>query len=131
MKTLDERRAKASPLRDVAGLLRSLDYAAASVSGIEEDAGPQPVRERREALLGTFRRESAEAFLRHYRAAASGTEPEDAAGEGTDPLLDLMLLEKAAYEIGYEVANRPKWLPIPLGGFKAIVDRLTGGEERA
>ncbi len=79
VKTLEQRRAKASPLRDVAGLLRSLDYAAAAVSGIEEDAGPQPVRERREALLGTFRRESAAAFLRHYRAAASGTEPDDAA----------------------------------------------------
>ncbi len=133
VKTLDERRAKASPLRDVAGLLRSLDYAAAAVSNIEEDAGPQPVRERRAALLDTFRRESAEAFLRHYRAAASGTEPaaEVEIGAAPDPLLDLMLLEKAAYEIGYEVANRPKWLPIPLGGFKAIVDRLTGVEASA
>ena len=42
-----------------------------------------------------------------------------------------MLLEKAAYEIGYEVANRTKWLPIPLLGFSAIVDRLTGREGRA
>ena len=131
VKTLDERRAKASPLRDVAGLLRSLDYAAAAVSGIEEDVGPQPVRERRQALLDGFRRESASAFLRHYRAAASGGEPGDEAEPEADPLLDLMLLEKAAYEIGYEVANRPKWLPIPLGGFKAIVDRLTDGEARA
>ena len=129
VKTLDERRAKASPLRDVAGLLRSLDYAAAAVSGIEENAGPQPVRERRQALLDAFRRESAAAFLRHYHAAATGVDT----GEEVeaDPLLDLMLLEKAAYEIGYEVANRPKWLSIPLGGFKAIVDRLTDGEERA
>ena len=131
VKTLEERRAKASPLRDVAGLLRSLDYAAAAVSGIEEDAGPQPVRERRQALLDAFRRESAAAFLRHYRAAASGEEAGDDVGAEADPLLDLMLLEKAAYEIGYEVANRPKWLAIPLGGFKAIVDRLTDGEERA
>ena len=124
-KSLEQRRAKASPLRDVAGLLRSIDYAAAAVSGIEEDAGPQPVRERRAALLATFRREGSDSFLTAYRAAL---------GEGaelSEPLLDLMLLEKAAYEIGYEVANRPKWLSIPLGGFKSIVDRLTGGEERA
>ncbi len=131
VKTLDERRAKASPLRDVAGLLRSLDYAAAAVSGIEEDAGPQPVRERRQALLDAFRRESASAFLRHYHAAAAGEEPGEEAEVPADPLLDLMLLEKAAYEIGYEVANRPKWLAIPLGGFKAIVDRLTAEEVRA
>ena len=129
LKTLEERRAKASPLRDVAGLLRSLDYAAAAVSGIEEDVGPQPARERREALLDTFRREASATFLKSYRAASGGdaAQGEDAA----DPLLDLMLLEKAAYEVGYEVANRPQWLPIPLGGLKAIVDRLTGGEERA
>ncbi len=130
-KTLEERRAKASPLRDVAGLLRSLDYAAAAVSGIEEDAGPQPVRERRTALLDTFRRDSAQAFLRQYRAAAAGAEPGTEDEIVADPLLDLMLLEKAAYEIGYEVANRPKWLPIPLGGFKTIVDRLTAQETQA
>ena len=131
VKTLEERRAKASPLRDVAGMLRSLDYAAAAVSGIEEDAGPQPVRERRQALLDAFRRESAAAFLHHYHAGVAGEEPEQEAEMRENPLLDLMLLEKAAYEIGYEVANRPKWLSIPLGGFKAIVDRLTAREERA
>ena len=129
-KALDQRRAKGSPLRDVAGMLRSLDYAAATVWGIEEDAGPQPARERREALLDAFRRESGEAFLRSYRAASDGAEAE-ADGTASHPLLDLMLLEKAAYEIGYEVANRPKWLPIPLSGFKALVDRLTGGERSA
>ncbi len=110
----------------MAGLLRSLDYAAAAVSGIEDEAGPQPVRERRAALLATFRRESRDSFLRP--TAAAGRAPRRAGPRrGSEPLLDLMLLEKAAYEIGYEVANRPKWLPIPLGGFKAIVDRLTGG----
>jgi len=40
-------------------------------------------------------------------------------------ILDLFLLEKAAYEIAYEARNRPKWLPIPLAGFSAIVRRLS------
>ena len=40
-------------------------------------------------------------------------------------MLDLYLLQKAAYEIGYEARNRPKWLPIPLSGFSAIVQRLS------
>ena len=44
-------------------------------------------------------------------------------------LLDLFLLEKAAYEIRYEVANRPTWLGIPLGGFFAIAERLVGEGE--
>ncbi len=127
---LDERRAKGSPLRDVAGLLRSLDYAAAAVAGIEDDAGPQPVRERRQTLLDAFRREASDAFLQSYRAV-SGEETKAGSGRARGSLLDLMLLEKAAYEIGYEVANRPKWLPIPLRGLNALVDRLTGREGRA
>ena len=113
----------------MAGLLRSLDYAAATVSGVEDTAGPQPVRERRGALLDRFRQESRDSFMAAYRAALN--QGADGGAELSEPLLDLMLLEKAAYEIGYEVANRPKWLTIPLGGFKAIVDRLTGVEESA
>ncbi len=126
---LDERRAKGSPLRDVAGLLRSLDYAAAAVAGIEDDAGPQPVRERRQTLLDAFRREAGDAFLQSYRTV-SGEETRAGSGRARGSLLDLMLLEKAAYEIRYEVANRPKWLPIPLRGLNALVDRLTGREGR-
>ncbi len=126
---LDERRAKASPLRDVAGLLRSIDYAAAAVAGIEEDASPQPVRERRQTLLDAFRREATEAFLQSYRTA-SGDEAGAGAGRSRGSLLDLMLIEKAAYEIGYEVSNRPKWLPIPLRGFSTLIDRVTGREGR-
>ena len=126
---LEERRAKGSPLRDVAGLLRSIDYAAAAVAGIEDDAGPQPVRERRQTLLDAFRREAGDAFLQGYRGVA-GEETRAGSSRGRGSLLDLMLLEKAAYEIGYEVANRPKWLPIPLRGLGALVDRLTGREGR-
>ena len=128
-RNLDERRAKGSPLRDVAGLIRSLDYAAASISGPEEDASPVPVRERRQGLLDTFRREAIEEFLRAYREAYE-TGPDTGVRRGGS-LLDLMLLEKAAYEISYEVANRPKWLAIPLKGFNTLVDRLTGKEGRA
>ena len=129
IRSLDERRAKGSPLRDVAGLLRSLDYAAAAVEGIEDDAGPQPVRERRQVLLDTFRREASEAFLQGYRTV-SGEETRAGSSKGRGSLLDLMLLEKAAYEIRYEIANRPKWLAIPLRGIGALVDRLTGREGR-
>ena len=46
-------------------------------------------------------------------------------------LLDLMLIEKAAYEVSYEMANRPRWVMIPLRGLLNIVERLTGREGRA
>jgi maltose alpha-D-glucosyltransferase/alpha-amylase len=41
-----------------------------------------------------------------------------------EALLDLFLVEKAAYEIGYEAANRPAWVPVPLRGLAALADRL-------
>ena len=130
-RSLDERRAKSSPLRDVAGLIRSIDYAAASVGRPEEDASPQPVRDKREALLSEFRRQGTETFLAHYWAALKGEDGTNGADEAGAAVLDLMLLEKAAYEISYEVANRPKWVPIPLRGFATLVERLTSSEGRA
>ena len=127
---LDQRRLKGTPLRDVAGLLRSIDYAAASVGRLEEDASPSPVRDRRQTLLDEFRRQATDAFLQGYHAAL-GSDAEAGTAKGRGSLLDLMLLEKAAYEISYEVANRPKWIPIPLRGFSALIERLTGREGRS
>ena len=127
---LDERRAKASPLRDVAGMMRSIDYAVASVRRPDEDASAQPVRERRRSLLREFRRSATDSFLESYREAA-GTDPTASPGEGRGSLLDLMLIEKAAYEVSYEMANRPHWVMIPLRGLLNIVERLTGREGHA
>ena len=52
-------------------------------------------------------------------------------GPAKEPLLNLMMLEKAAYEISYEAANRPNWLAIPLRGFAAVANRLRTGARRA
>ncbi|MCO5730216.1 maltose alpha-D-glucosyltransferase [Rhizobium sp. SSA_523] len=121
---LSERRAKTIPLRDVAGLLRSLSYLAATAD-LETEAVNDTENPDREALVRGFIERAEQAFLDAYFAAS-----EASAALATDPekrqrMLDLYLLEKAAYEIGYEARNRPKWLPIPLSGFAAIVDRLT------
>ena len=124
-RTMEQRRAKSCPMRDVAGLLRSFDYAAASAAPGRVAASEQTVL-RRQEILGEFRDRSSGAFLDAYRAvllqAPAPWVPADAEGA----LLDLFLLEKAAYEIRYEVANRPSWLHIPLGGFHAIAMRLMG-----
>ncbi len=118
---LIERRAKSSPLKDVAGMLRSFDYAAsAAVAGlIQVNPGSGDVLH---ALAEAWRRASATAFLAGYRETISGcpSYPEDAAA--ADRLLKLFLLEKALYEICYEAANRPLWVRIPLKGVSSLLE---------
>ncbi|MBT9370938.1 maltose alpha-D-glucosyltransferase [Rhizobium sp. CSW-27] len=121
---LSERRAKTIPLRDVAGLLRSLSYLAATAD-LENEAVTETENPDRTALIRRFTEQAEQAFLNGYLAAVDQSEALAVDPERRRRMLDLYLLEKAAYEIGYEARNRPKWLPIPLGGFAAIVDRLT------
>jgi maltose alpha-D-glucosyltransferase/alpha-amylase len=130
-RTLEERRAMSSPLRDVAGLIRSFDYTAAAVTTPEDDSSQREVRDRRRALLQRFRREAEDAFLGAYDGVArQAAHPWVDAGQER-PLIDLFTLEKVAYEVRYEAANRPKWLPIPLTGLARIADRLLGPEDAA
>jgi maltose alpha-D-glucosyltransferase/alpha-amylase len=114
---LAERRAKASPWRDVAGLFRSLDYAAAATLDPKNLGADRVSEEKREQFIGQLRDGAQRAFLKAYRAA-SGRAKESA------DLLDFFLLEKAAYELAYEAANRPAWLPIPLSGLARLTDRV-------
>jgi len=97
---LAERRAPASPLRDVAGMLRSLDYAAHA-------SAPQEARQgERQAWL----RDARAAFLDGYGAVR----PEE------EPLLAAFELEKACYEIVYEANNRPDWIWLPLEALERL-----------
>jgi maltokinase len=96
---LAERRAPSSPLRDVAGLLRSLDYAARTV-------------ERENGAL------DAEGWLRDGRAALLAGYGGIGPDEG--PLLDAFELEKACYEVRYEAGNRPEWLWLPLAALRRL-----------
>ncbi|HVB69357.1 MAG TPA: putative maltokinase, partial [Acetobacteraceae bacterium] len=122
---LAERRTKSSPLRDVAGLLRSIDYAAAAADQ-HQTGMPSQVSQRRADLLDLFRREAKAAFLFAYGTVHAEAPRRWAEAAAEPALLDLFLIEKAAYEIRYEAANRPAWLPIPLRGFAELVARVTG-----
>ncbi len=121
---MSERRAKSSPLRDVAGLLRSFDYAAATI--IERRTAEYVPEQRRDEFIARFLvgviKASVSSYLTTCRMRRS------ASNKG---LLDLFLIEKAAYEIGYEAANRPSWLPVPLAGLsrlaQRVLDRKPGG----
>ena len=129
-KTLDQRRAKSSPMRDVAGLLRSFDYAAAAAAANRQ--GVQgPAAERLESLLESFRSRAAGSFLAAYREAHAHAARPWVAAKAEGPLLDLFLLEKAAYEVCYEAANRPGWIHIPLRGLDTLARRImaTGAAE--
>jgi maltose alpha-D-glucosyltransferase/alpha-amylase len=123
--SLAERRAKTSPLRDVAGLLRSIDYAGATFID-RERVGAVPVdAARRDQFLAQFQARATTAFLRAYWKA---TACPDSAAAGN--LLDLFLIEKAAYEIAYEAAHRPTWIGVPVAGLARLATRITGKETR-
>jgi maltose alpha-D-glucosyltransferase/alpha-amylase len=129
-KPLDQRREKASPLRDVAGLLRSLDYAAAFAT----TSGPGDLGEaaeaRKQEVLEHFVPRSRTAFLEAYREAVHPGK-EVSADDSENALLQLFVLEKAAYEVCYEAANRPAWLVVPLHGMAAIAEQLLNNPEGA
>jgi maltose alpha-D-glucosyltransferase/alpha-amylase len=124
-RSLEERRQKSSPLRDVAGLMRSLSYASAAAQSTLESA-PQQTADRKRVLFDRFRAHATEAFLVQYRAAVADAPAPLVEPEAEQALLDLFLIEKAAYEIRYEAANRPTWLSLPVRGLAALASRLLG-----
>ena len=119
---MEERRRKHSPLRDVAGILRSLDYAAHSAARTAAVTPPELGAPAPADTLRDWERRSTAAFIQAYRAAATGLASVPARDEDFDALLTLLLFEKALYELRYEANNRPDWLPIPLGGLQSLLE---------
>jgi maltose alpha-D-glucosyltransferase / alpha-amylase len=122
---LAERRKKHSPLRDVAGMLRSFNYAAHSaIMNLGSERAEQ--LESLEPYVRQWEERARASFLAGYAEGASSSDsyPEDA-GHARE-LIELFTLEKALYEIRYELENRPDWVGIPVRG---ILDLL--GEEEA
>jgi maltokinase len=110
---LEERRRLASPLQDVAGMLRSFDYAAFSplVLGGAELA-------RFEGPAAAWIEANRTAFLDGYLAVAGDAGP---GGGDRESLLRALELDKAVYEVMYEARHRPPWLQIPLGGIRRLL----------
>ncbi|HEY1541654.1 MAG TPA: maltose alpha-D-glucosyltransferase, partial [Xanthobacteraceae bacterium] len=119
-RTIADRRAKAPAARDVAGLVRSVDYS--TTAALERAPKSTPEEHDRIArALAVWRDVSAATFVRAYREALTDTRlwPEDAQESGR--LLDLFLIEKALYEIEYELSHRPQWVRVPLAGILRIL----------
>jgi maltose alpha-D-glucosyltransferase/alpha-amylase len=120
---LAERRIKRSPLQDVAGMLRSFHYAAFAPLLTSEDDQTTSAKnlERLGDWAASWNVLVADKFLSSYFAAAGAAAYLPLTHEGTKVLLELHLLEKAVYELGYELNNRPSWVGIPLQGISRIL----------
>jgi maltose alpha-D-glucosyltransferase/alpha-amylase len=122
-RTLADRRRKRSPLADVAGILRSYHYAAYGVLG--GDVPGSDIRPDDRALLEPWARAwyawVGSRFVAGYLEVEGIRALLPAASSDLGALLELHLLEKALYELGYELNNRPDWVAVPLRG---IIDLL-------
>ncbi|GAA4636208.1 phosphotransferase [Actinoallomurus vinaceus] len=114
-KPLEERRAPAHPLRDVAGMLRSFDYAARHLLANGQAIGGDP--DQLEFRAQEWADRNRAAFCRGY-AEAGGTDP-----AANEMVLRAFEFDKAVYEVMYEARNRPSWLQIPLGSIAALSTR--------
>jgi maltokinase len=108
---LAERRAPSSPLRDVAGMLRSFGYAAGAA---RREGAPA-------AETSEWERSARDAFLAAYFERAGDLVPGDPAAAGA--LLTAFEVDKAVYEVAYEQGNRPDWVDIPLEGLREVLAR--------
>ncbi len=115
---LSERRLKRCPIKDVAGMIRSFQYAA--YSGRLALAGHGDAAQL-DAWADLWSDAAAVFFLAGYRPAMAGAGLVPAAPGAFEALLKPYLLEKALYEMGYELNNRPDWVRIPLRGIKQLV----------
>jgi maltose alpha-D-glucosyltransferase/alpha-amylase len=120
-----DRRRKAPAARDVAGLIRSIDYSA--TAALERALKQAPDEHGRLApALDRWREHSVAAFQRAYHEHLRDARLWPSAPDDAQRLLDFFLLEKAFYEIDYELAHRPDWLRVPLAGTWRILNRAEG-----
>ena len=126
LRSLEERRSLQSPLRDVAGMLRSFSYA--TYSALYERAEPESDRWRQlvpwaETFEGLARVYFLQAYLRTSHEA--DLLPQDR--DNLQRLLDFFELDKALYEVNYEIGHRPDWVRIPLRGIIDVISRSETG----
>ena len=127
---LAERRRKGSPLRDVAGMVRSFSYAALTGLGAATHTRPEDV-ERLAPWADVWEAQVSATFLRAYRGATHDVDFLPSDSGDFDVLLHAFVLDKAMYELGYELNNRPDWVHIPLSGLLRLQQtRLRSFAER-
>jgi maltose alpha-D-glucosyltransferase/alpha-amylase len=123
---LSERRIKRSPLRDVAGMLRSFDYAAwfGLQEHVQRGSLPREKWSQFEPWARAWVQWVSVAFLQAYLEQMNRSDLLPSNDDDLQVMLSAYLLNKAVYEIGHELINRPAWLPIPLRGILQLLGRL-------
>jgi maltose alpha-D-glucosyltransferase/alpha-amylase len=121
-RAISERRRKAPAARDVAGLIRSIDYSATAaleraLRVAHDEAGKLG------AALAEWRDRATAAFLAGYRETVANQRLWPADPDAAERMLNFFLLEKAFYEIEYELSHRPEWLRVPLTGMLRIMSQ--------
>jgi maltose alpha-D-glucosyltransferase/alpha-amylase len=129
VRSLEERRARHSPLKDVAGMLRSFDYAAAMAMRNAQgtDSSPEAEQARRQVAT-VYLKQSRVAFHDAYRLATTTLPHAWSESGGENAALALFCIDKAAYEILYEARYRPDWLPVPVQGLLELTQHLLGDQ---
>ena len=118
----NERRRKAPAARDVAGLIRSIDYSATAALERAVKAGADE-HGRLVTALADWRDRATAAFSAAYREAMTNPRLWPADRHAAEQMLNFFLIEKAVYEIEYEMAHRPDWLRVPLTGLLRILSQ--------
>jgi maltose alpha-D-glucosyltransferase/alpha-amylase len=123
VRPVSERRIKRSPLRDVAGLLRSFHYACYVALQAEEARGMfhSELRGTMAARAEEWRMWVSAQYLGEYLAQSADANFLPHSHEDMEVLLHAYLMEKAVYELGYEMNNRPDWINIPLAGIEQLL----------
>jgi len=121
-RSVADRRKKAPAARDVAGLLRSIDYS--TTAALERALKGAPDEHGKIArALDIWRERSTATFVDTYRTTVADQLIWPSNAKRAERVLDFFLLEKAFYEIGYELAHRPEWLRVPLAGILKILTK--------
>jgi maltose alpha-D-glucosyltransferase / alpha-amylase len=116
---LTQRRDKTSPLRDVAGMLRSFSYAALAALNAATRTRPEDL-DRLTPWARFWETWVSAVFLHGYLSAVRDAEIVPAKDEELETLLQAFVVDKALYELGYELNNRPDWVHIPLAGLQRL-----------
>ena len=119
-RSLSERRKKQLPIKDIAGMLRSFHYAAFSALARHVARRPED-HQKMEPWANLWTRGVSAEFLRAYRETAAGSAVIPRDEHDFRLILDAYVLDKALYELGYELNNRPEWVRIPLTGILSLL----------
>jgi maltose alpha-D-glucosyltransferase/alpha-amylase len=127
---LADRRRKSSPLRDVGGMIRSFEYAA--TAAVRQMAETRPASlPRVSEVADRWRQRAVDGLRSAYRKEMRGCHAYPASKLQAKGLIDFFTLEKAIYEVTYELANRPGWVGIPLNGILRILAKVRSAGDAA